>query len=196
MFRFLFRAFHIVNQNCRLGQMKMVSRDSVLRISWTLWVCAQEIYSFDSETHSQSSVRYRRDLQFISPLQPCKGRQNMMHSRFHTIPCLASTPKRRRLHLKPICSSSSNRNGDMTTDDIDLQWNLLSGPPLRIVSVTDDYQPSSSATESSRDIKISAASGWGDGQHATTSLCLSFLAENAGSNKVLLFYALRSRADK
>ncbi len=80
--------------------------------------------------------------------------------------------------------TACNADGaDDSSNEPILEWSLPSGPPLRIISVSEAEHTDNN--NSPRDLKISAANGWGDGQHATTRLCLSFLAENAGPNKVL-----------
>jgi hypothetical protein len=82
-------------------------------------------------------------------------------------------------HLSTACRSDV---ADGSSNEPILEWSLPSGPPLRVISVSGAEHTLSG--NSPRDIQISAANGWGDGQHATTSLCLSFLAANAGPNKV------------
>jgi hypothetical protein len=93
--------------------------------------------------------------------------------------CSARAARTRFGQLSTACSADG---ADGTSNEPILEWSLPSGPPLRIISVSEAEHTSSKT--SPRDVKISAANGWGDGQHATTSLCLSFLVGNAGPNKV------------
>ena len=128
----------------------------------------------------------RIQLCFHAPFSPvCKKHLGSPHI-FHggnRIFCPA--PQISKFGMSKICRACLYRNEfeNLFPDDVTLQLTLPTGPPLRILSVSEDSL-SSIAFEPTRDIKISAANGWGDGHHATTSLCLSFLADHAGPGKV------------
>ena len=156
-------------------------------ISLLVVLCPCDALSLRADIRTHGFPSIHNNLHFIASAQTVS--QLKKHSTFQSRnffsrrPLTTSSPK--RLHFINTRCTLSDNTAETSPGEIDLKWDLPSGPPLRVLSVPDSYQPSGFSASFQRDIKISAASGWGDGQHATTSLCMSFLVQNAGPKKVL-----------